>query len=81
MSDYVGNRRGTEGSQSVPVGSPAGQNKPPVSIDSPTQPSEPIADKKRITILVLKRAGCVGLRNDREKWLRCCGQRIILFHF
>jgi hypothetical protein len=38
-----------ENSKSVPVGSPVGQNEPPVPIGSQTQPSEPIGDKNRIT--------------------------------
>jgi hypothetical protein len=54
-----------EDSKSVPIGSPAGQNEPPVSIGSQTQPSEPIGDKNRITSLALKRAVFAGLGEDR----------------
>jgi hypothetical protein len=43
-------------SKSVPVGSPVGQNEPPVPIGSHTQPSEPIGDKNRITSMTIKRA-------------------------
>jgi hypothetical protein len=61
ISDYVGNGREIEGSKSVPVGSPVGQNEPPVPISSHTQPSEPKADNNRITCLALVRAVCAGL--------------------
>jgi hypothetical protein len=50
--------------ESVAVGSPVGQNEPPVPIGSQTQPSEPIGDKNRITSLALKRAVCAGLGNE-----------------
>jgi hypothetical protein len=43
-SEYVVNRREMEDSKSVPVGSPVGQDEPPVPIGSETQPSEPIGD-------------------------------------
>jgi hypothetical protein len=53
-----------EDSESGPIGSPVGQNEPPVPIGSQTQPSEPIGDKNRITSLALKRAVCAGIGND-----------------
>jgi hypothetical protein len=37
ISDYIGNRREMKDSKSVPVGSPSGQNEPPVSIGSPAK--------------------------------------------
>jgi hypothetical protein len=59
-----------EDSMSVSVGSPVGQNEPPVSIESPTQPSEPIGDKNRITSRALKRAACADLGKDRGEVVR-----------
>jgi hypothetical protein len=47
-------------SKSILVGSPAGQNEPPVPIGCHTQPSEPIGDEKGITIMDLTRACCAG---------------------
>jgi hypothetical protein len=60
ISDYIGNRREMDDSKPVPIGSPVGQNEPPVPISSHTQPSEPIGDKNRITSMALKRAGCAS---------------------
>jgi hypothetical protein len=51
-----------EDSESVPVGSPVGQNEPPVPTGSHTQPSGPIGDKNRIGSL-----GCV-LRANGYWW-------------
>jgi hypothetical protein len=53
-----------EDSKSVPVGSPVGQNEPPVPIGSHIQPSEPIRDKNRITRMALKRAGGAGVGKE-----------------
>jgi hypothetical protein len=68
--DYIGKRREMEDSNSVPDGSPVAQNEPPVPIGSHTQPSEPIGDKNRITIMALKRAGGAGLGKDRGEAVR-----------
>jgi hypothetical protein len=65
ISDYIGNRKEMEDSKSVLVGSPIGQNEPPVPSGSQTQPREPIGDKNRIASRVLKRAICADLGNDR----------------
>jgi hypothetical protein len=56
-----------EDSKSVFVGSPVGQNEPPVPIGSQTQPGEPIGDKNRITSRAMKRAVCAGLRKERRE--------------
>jgi hypothetical protein len=56
--------------KSVPVGSPVGQNEPPVLIGSHTQPSEPIGNKNRITSMALEKAVCVGLEKDRAEVVR-----------
>jgi hypothetical protein len=45
-----------EDSKSVPVSSPIGHNKPPLSIGSQIQPSESSGDKIRINNMSLKRA-------------------------
>jgi hypothetical protein len=45
-----------EDSKSVPVGSPVGQNGPPVSVGSQTQPNESVENKNRINKMALKRA-------------------------
>jgi hypothetical protein len=65
ISAYVGNRWEMEDRKLVHIGSLVGENEPPVSIGSHTQPSEPIGDKNRITSAALKKAGCAGLGNDR----------------
>jgi hypothetical protein len=41
---YIRNRKEMD-DKSVPIGSPVGQNEPPVPIGSHTQPSEPIGDR------------------------------------
>jgi hypothetical protein len=69
-SDYVENRREMVDSKSVSVGSPVGHNESPVPIGSHTQPSEPIADENRITIVALKRAGYISLGKDRREVVR-----------
>jgi hypothetical protein len=66
-SGYVGNRREMEGRKLVPVGSPVGQNDPPVPIGSRTQPSEPIGEENKITSMALKRAVCVGIGKYKEE--------------
>jgi hypothetical protein len=68
--NYTGNRREMEDCKSVPVGSPVGQNEPPVHIGCPTQPSNPTGDENRITSMTLKRAGCAGLEKDRGEVVR-----------
>jgi hypothetical protein len=55
ISDYVGRRRETEDSKSVPIGSPVGQNEPPAAIGGQIQRSEPIGDKNWIISMVLRR--------------------------
>jgi hypothetical protein len=45
ISDYIRNKK-MEGSKSVPIGFPIGQNEPPLPMGSQTQPSDPIVDKK-----------------------------------
>jgi hypothetical protein len=49
ISDYIGNRKEVGDSKSVPIGSLAGQNEPPVLIGCHTQLSKPAGDKNRIT--------------------------------
>jgi hypothetical protein len=56
MLDYIRNRRETQDKSALVV-SPIGQNKPPDTISSTTQPSEPIREKNTITTLALKRDG------------------------
>jgi hypothetical protein len=56
-----------EDANSIPVGSPVGQNEPPVPIGSHTQPSEPIGDRNRIASLAVKKAVFAGLGKYREK--------------
>jgi hypothetical protein len=51
-------------SKSVPVGSPVGQNEPPVPNGSHTQPSEPIGDKNRVCSL------CASLGKDSGEVVR-----------
>jgi hypothetical protein len=58
ISDCIENRREMEDDRSVPVGSPVGQNEPPVPTGSLTQPREPIGDGNWITSLALERADC-----------------------
>jgi hypothetical protein len=48
-----------EDSKPVPAGLPVGQNELPVPIGSHIEQSDRIGDKKRITNMALKRAGCV----------------------
>jgi hypothetical protein len=54
-----------EDNKSVPVGSPVGQNEPPVPIGSQTQPSEPTGNKNTITSMALKKDVCAGPGKDR----------------
>jgi hypothetical protein len=56
ISDYIGNKREVEDRKSLPVGSPVGQNEPPVPIGSQTQRSEPTGDKNRKTSHLLSRS-------------------------
>jgi hypothetical protein len=56
---------GIEDSESLPVGSPAGQNEPTVFIGSQTKQREPIGDKNRISSLALRKAVFAGLGEDR----------------
>jgi hypothetical protein len=72
--DYTISRSEMEDIKSVPVGSPVGQNEPPIPIGSHTQPSEPIRDKNVITSMPLKRASYAGLGEDKGEVV-CGGQR------
>jgi hypothetical protein len=62
----IGNRK-MENGKSIPVGSPIGQNEPPVPIGSQIQPSERIGDKNRIISMAVKRAGLAGLGKKRRE--------------
>jgi hypothetical protein len=55
MSDFIGNRREMQGSNSVPVGLSVGQNEPPTTGGCHTQQSEPIRNKNRINSMALKK--------------------------
>jgi hypothetical protein len=50
--------------KSISIGSPIGQNEPPVPIGSHTQPSEPIGDKNRVGSLF------ASLGKDRGEVMR-----------
>jgi hypothetical protein len=52
--DYIRNRREMEDGNSVPIGSPIGQNEPPVPTGSHIQLSKPTGDKNRIISMALK---------------------------
>jgi hypothetical protein len=53
ISDYVGNKREMEDSESVPIDLPLGQIEPSVPIGCHTQPGEPAGDKNWITSMAL----------------------------
>jgi hypothetical protein len=54
LAEMSGNKKEMENNKSVTAASPIGHSKPPVPIDSHTEPSESIGDKNRITDLILK---------------------------